>query len=42
MPFGGEGGAGGDGDDVGGDGGLVRVDAAVADEVVGGYVCDWL
>ena len=42
VPFGGEGGAGGHSDDVRGNGRVVRVDAAVADEVVGGHIGDGL
>lgn len=42
VPFGGEGRACGDVHDGGGDGGVVGVDAAVADDVVGGDVLDGL
>lgn len=42
MPFSGYLSTGRDVDDIGGEGGTVRVDSTVADDVVGGNITDWL
>lgn len=42
MPFGNNLSTGGDIDDIGGEGGTVRVDSTVADNVVGSHIRDWL
>lgn len=42
MPFGGDFATGRDIDDGGWERSTVWVDATVADDVVGGYICDWL